>query len=86
MMQAFWDVPAGGTWWNINTKNHCLVKCWIGSISGFKSSKRSILRVMILQTISILEITIKMAMKPDLVPTELESLISKVHTENMQVY
>jgi alpha-amylase len=25
-------------------------------------------------------------MRPDLVPTELESLISKVHTENMQVY
>jgi alpha-amylase len=29
----YWDVPAGGTWWNtINTKNHCLVKCWNCSI------------------------------------------------------
>jgi alpha-amylase len=29
MMQAFyWDVPAGGNWWNTVSTSNSMVKCW----------------------------------------------------------
>jgi hypothetical protein len=66
MMQAFyWDVPAGGTWWYYKYKKSLLGQMLELVLSGFRRFQK--LKtvhspwVMILQTISIFEITIKMA-------------------------